>query len=69
MFFTNPDLKKMRAADINMMSSTLASSAHVPVTVEGRPGTLNFWSKQKNAFAKDQEPLLRALAQAALKGH
>ena len=32
------------------MRELLGSSLHVPVTIDGKPGTVNFWSKEKNAF-------------------
>jgi hypothetical protein len=38
----------------------------VPVAVEGKPGSLNFWSKETKAFPADIEPVLRALAQAVV---
>src|SRR5262249_19915852 len=47
-FVINPDLKKARGLDLNMMGKTLTSSAHVPVAFEGRPATINFWSKEKD---------------------
>jgi peroxiredoxin len=64
----HPDLSKAQGGDLNLMKSTLASSVHVPVIDAGRPGTMNFWSKDKAAFPKEQEALLHALADAALKG-
>jgi peroxiredoxin len=60
-FIFHADLKKTRG-DLAKMGQTLGSSAHVPIALEGRPATLNFWSKEKNAFTKEQEPLLQAIA-------
>jgi hypothetical protein len=35
----------------------------VPVILEGKPATLNYWSKEANAFPKDTQALLRAVAE------
>jgi hypothetical protein len=45
---------------MSLMARTFGSSFHAPVTLEGKPGTLNFWSKDKDAI-RDQEAL-QALA-------
>jgi hypothetical protein len=69
MFIKNQDLKKnARGMDLKMISNSLASSVHLPIIYDARPGTMNFWSKEKGAFAKESDPLLRALAEATLKG-
>jgi hypothetical protein len=61
-FVVHPDLKKARGADMALVSKTLASSVHVPVILEGKPATVNFWSKQGDAFPEETQPLLRAVA-------
>jgi peroxiredoxin len=60
------DLKQARGMDMSLMSQTFGSSFHAPVAVDGKPGTINFWSKEKNAF-KDSETL-QALADV-ITGH
>jgi hypothetical protein len=56
-----PDLSASRGVDMNLFSQTFASSFHVPVAVEGKPGTVNFWSKEKGGFGKETRAALRAL--------
>jgi peroxiredoxin len=59
-----PDLKQSHGVDMNLLSQTLGSSFHVPVALEGKPGTVNFWSKEKGAFtSKEVRPVLRALVE------
>jgi hypothetical protein len=65
-FAVNPDLQKARAPDLKMMSKALGSSVHVPVAFEGRPGTVNFWSKEKSAFPSTTHPLVRALVEVMM---
>jgi hypothetical protein len=60
---SHPDLKKARGADMTMISKSLASSVHVPLILEGRPATLNFWSKETGAFPEAAQALLRAVAE------
>lgn len=67
-FVSHPDLKKARGADMAMMSKSLASSVHVPVILEGKPATLNFWSKEKEAFPDEAQALLRAVAEIVASG-
>jgi peroxiredoxin len=58
------DLKKGQGADLQTMSKTLSSSVHVPVAVDGAPATVNFWSKEKDAFSKETQELLKSIAKA-----
>jgi peroxiredoxin len=62
------DLKKARGADMKLMSNSLASSVHVPVVLEGKPATVNFWSKDADAFPEESRALLRAIAKAIAGG-
>jgi hypothetical protein len=62
-FMYHPDLKKARGGDMTMISKTLASSVHVPVILEGKPATVNFWSKEGDAFPEETQTLLRAVAE------
>ena len=34
------------------LAHTLGSSVHFPVTIAGKPATLTYWSKEKNAFPR-----------------
>jgi peroxiredoxin len=62
-----PDLKKARGGDMMMIRKVLASSAHVPVALAGgKPGTVNFWSKETNAFPEETHDQLRALAETVV---
>jgi peroxiredoxin len=63
-FAVNGDLAKTRAADLKGMSASLASGVHVPAALEGRPATVNFWSKEKDAFPAETYDLLRTIAAA-----
>jgi hypothetical protein len=62
------DLKKARGADMRMMSQSLASSLHVPLILEGKPATLNLWSKETGAFSDETQELLRAVAEVVGSG-
>ena len=61
-FVSHPDLSKAQGVDLSMLAQTLKSSVHVPVARDGDPATVGFWSKQKNAFPKTTQDMLRALA-------
>jgi hypothetical protein len=61
--FSNPDLSKKRGVDLKHMASAFASSFHAAIAVEGRPGSVNFWSQKPGAFSEDERALLRALTQ------
>jgi hypothetical protein len=50
--------------DLSLIAQTLKSSVHVPVARDGDPATVNFWSKQKDAFPSATQDVLRALADA-----
>jgi hypothetical protein len=61
----NPDLHKLPsiAEDINLLKKTLSSSVHAPFVLDGKPGSLNFWSKEEDAFSHDAQELFAALAE------
>jgi peroxiredoxin len=61
-----PDLSKAFGLDLKQFSKTLGSSVHVPVALDGKPGTINFWSREKNAFGDDARELAGALGDALL---
>ena len=56
------DTTKAPGMDMQLMSAALKSSAHVPVILEGRPGTMNFWSTQPKAFTQEQAALMKSLS-------
>jgi len=59
----NNDLTKAQGqAMAAMVKRGAKSSLHVPVEVQGRKGTINFWSTDPNAFTPQAEALLTALA-------
>jgi peroxiredoxin/mono/diheme cytochrome c family protein len=66
-FAVSPDTTRLQGMDMQLMSKTLKSSAHVPVILEGRPGTVNFWSTQPKAFSQEQADLLKSLATEVAK--
>jgi peroxiredoxin len=68
LFMYHPELKKARGADMAMVSKSLTSSVHVPVILEGKPATMNFWSKEGNAFPEETQALLRAVAEVVAGG-
>jgi hypothetical protein len=58
----NDDLSKLAAPDMRLLGRALASSFHVPVQVDGRKATINFWSREAEAFPPQAVELLRELA-------
>lgn len=58
----NSDLDKADGLDLKLMARGVSSSVHVPITFEGRPATLNFWSTDTDAFPPEAVKLLEALA-------
>jgi peroxiredoxin len=55
-------LSKEKAPDLRFMSRGFASSLHVPVRLDGKPGTVNFWSEEPKAFPPEAVELLRRAA-------
>jgi len=53
--------------DLVLMAKRLGSSVHYPVTVEGKPAVLSFWSKEPAAFPEAALNVLNELA--ALANH
>ena len=47
---------------MKMITAALKSSVHVPVSVDGVPSNVNFWSAQVKAFPEESFPLLQSLA-------
>jgi hypothetical protein len=65
-YVEHPDLTKAPGIDMTLFNKTLGASIHIPVALEGKPGTVNFWSKEKQAFPKDTHEKLQALADAVV---
>ena len=50
--------------DMRALRAEFASSLHVPVSLAGKPATVNFWSAEADAFPAASVPLFESLAQA-----
>ncbi|MBX7074598.1 MAG: redoxin domain-containing protein [Pirellulales bacterium] len=50
-------------ADLSTMARALRSSAHVPVTIDGRAAVVSFWSRERNAFPPEAMELLVQVAE------
>jgi peroxiredoxin len=57
-------LDGVRAIDLQFMGRAYASSLHIPAKIDGVPGTINFWSTEKNAFPPELVSLLQEVAGA-----
>jgi hypothetical protein len=44
------------------MAKRLGSSMHVPVVINGKPATVNFWSREADAFPKPAVDFLTEVA-------
>jgi peroxiredoxin len=62
-------LSKEKASDLRFMSRGFASSHHVPVKIDGKPGAVNFWSEEPHAFPPEVIELLRRAAELIAKPH
>jgi hypothetical protein len=47
---------------MKMITDALKSSVHVPVSVDGLPSNVNFWSSQDKAFPDKSLAMLQSLA-------
>jgi peroxiredoxin len=61
------DLSAADKPDLVFMKRALRSSFHVPVVIDGKPGTINFWSKEKEAFPQPITTMLQQLAETMAK--
>jgi hypothetical protein len=60
-----PDLNALGSApQMKMITASLKSSIHVPVSVDGLPSNVNFWSADGKAFPEESLPMLQSLAAA-----
>lgn len=63
----NADISRLSEPDMRLFGRRFASSAHVPIRYGGKPGTVNFWSAEPNAFPEPAVQLLEDVA-AILQG-
>jgi peroxiredoxin len=61
------ELKNESGADLVHMTKAYQASVHIPVTINDVPGTLNFWSAEKNAFPSETVKWLEEIAAAMAK--
>jgi peroxiredoxin len=61
------NLKKETAADLKYMAQAFASSLHVPVKHAGKTGSVNFWSREADAFPPEAVKLLTAAAKTLVE--
>jgi peroxiredoxin/mono/diheme cytochrome c family protein len=58
-----PDLNALGSGpQMKMITAALKSSVHVPVSVDGLPSNVNFWSAQDKAFPEENLAMLKSLA-------
>ncbi|MEX2186499.1 MAG: hypothetical protein WD875_06885 [Pirellulales bacterium] len=60
------DLSKEKAPDLVFAARMMASSVHIPITLDGEKGTINVWSMEREAFPDEAVALLKE-AVAAMK--
>lgn len=58
------DLAASTEPDLARMARGMGSSLHVPVTIDGRAATVNFWSKEPGAFPLQALDILLPLAES-----
>lgn len=58
------DISKLSSADYRLLSRLFSSSMHVPVTLNGKPGVVSFWSSDKDAFPPAAVEVLQQVATA-----
>lgn len=61
------DLAKEKAPDLVFAAKMMASSTHVPITLDGAKGTINFWSMEREAFPEEAVATLKEAAAAMTK--
>jgi hypothetical protein len=49
-----------------MITNALKSSVHVPVSLDGLPSDVNFWSAKEKAFPEESLATLQSLAAAVV---
>lgn len=59
-----PQTSEVKGQDFRMLSRRFASSVHVPITVNGKKATVNFWSADADAFPPEAVSLIEEIAKA-----
>ena len=58
-----PDLNALGSSpQLKMITAALKSSVHVPVSLDGAPSNVNFWSANEKAFPEENLAMLQSLA-------
>ena len=60
-------IDKINRIDMQHFSKRLKSSFHVPIEIEGRRGTINFWSLEADGFPQEAQELLVEISRAMAK--
>jgi peroxiredoxin len=60
----NCHLQQAKEADLKVMARVYRSSVHIPVTIHGHKGTLNFWSTEDDAFPPEAVKVLTTVTEA-----
>lgn len=60
------DTRDVETPDMRLMSAAAKSSFHIPIEVNGKSGTVNFWSSEIEAFPKPVQDLLVQLVHDSL---
>lgn len=61
------DLNSHKESDLVFMKRAFQSSFHVPLKIDGKPGSINFWSAEKAAFPPAAQPILVEAAKSLAK--
>ena len=64
----NNDPDKSKGLEMKFLSKILPSSMHIPIVVNGKPGTVNFWSMDKDAFPPEAVDLAQKLVNSLQAG-
>jgi peroxiredoxin len=57
----NNDPTKAQGMEMKFLTKLLPSSVHVPIKINGKPGTVNFWSLESAAFSPEAVELIQKL--------
>jgi peroxiredoxin len=60
----NCHLNQAKENDLKIMARIYRSSVHIPVTIHGHKGTVNFWSTEDDAFPPEAVNLLSKVVEA-----
>ena len=59
----NNDPENAKGLEMKFLTKILPSSIHIPIVVDGKSGTVNFWSMDKEAFPPEAVELAEKLVQ------